>query len=426
MEGSKQSKQEGGSAKQGGVGGQSNPQSSGMRKNPPNQQDMASRLHQREQKPQMVQTIERLLERQGIEHYEKNVVNQLLEFMNYYVTELLQEAKIFKEYAGKKQIDVNDVKLAIQSKNYNSFTRPLPMSILKQIANDKNNLQLSKSEDHPGQHQPAGMPSGMQNPLNSKVPQQRPNYAQNLPPTEHSNMNPNIQVNSEEIQKKLEAQNQSMQRRYYQQMQQYQLPVMQEEHALGQINQAIREHRPMDQSLINDIKKPINPKNQLSFDMNITSNTSNGNNQSMTAYHTNTIPSLGSTHKEEYYEQIPKKQQQQIPYQINNGQMLGNMYQEMPAYNQANQYNQYHHMPDQYHQQQAQYQQQPYPNHIMGVNGSQMPASMTMAQQQQNLMNQNHQKSLQQTSNIVDDLDFEDENDDQNDQDDDDDLFKNT
>jgi len=33
--------------------------------------------------------------------------------MNYYVTELLQEAKIFKEYAGKKQIDVNDVKLAI-------------------------------------------------------------------------------------------------------------------------------------------------------------------------------------------------------------------------------------------------------------------------------------------------------------------------
>jgi histone H3/H4 len=76
----------------------------------------------------------------GIEHYEKNVVNQLLEFMHYYVTELLQEAKIFKEYAGKKTIDVNDVKLAISSKGYNSFTRPLPLSIVKGIAFDKNHI----------------------------------------------------------------------------------------------------------------------------------------------------------------------------------------------------------------------------------------------------------------------------------------------
>ena len=74
----------------------------------------------------------------GIEYYEKNVVNQLLEFMHYYVTEMLNEAKIFKEYAGKKQIDVNDVKLAISSKAYNSFTRPLPLSVIKQIAAEKN------------------------------------------------------------------------------------------------------------------------------------------------------------------------------------------------------------------------------------------------------------------------------------------------
>ena len=58
--------------------------------------------------------------------------------MHYYVTEILQEAKIFKEYAGKKQIDVNDVKLAINSKSYNSFTRPLSISAIKQIATEKN------------------------------------------------------------------------------------------------------------------------------------------------------------------------------------------------------------------------------------------------------------------------------------------------
>ena len=55
----------------------------------------------------------------------------MLEFMHYYVTELLHEAKIFKEYASKKQLDLNDVKLAIASKSYNSFTRPLPLSVIK-------------------------------------------------------------------------------------------------------------------------------------------------------------------------------------------------------------------------------------------------------------------------------------------------------
>ncbi len=59
------------------------------------------------------------------------MVNQVLEFMHYYVVELVQEAKIYKDYANKKSIDVNDVKLAIQSKSYNCFTRPLPMSIVK-------------------------------------------------------------------------------------------------------------------------------------------------------------------------------------------------------------------------------------------------------------------------------------------------------
>ena len=64
----------------------------------------------------------------GIEYYEKNVVNQLLEFMNYYTTEILMEAKIFKDYArlaaneseSKKDtsVSLNDVKLAIASKAY--------------------------------------------------------------------------------------------------------------------------------------------------------------------------------------------------------------------------------------------------------------------------------------------------------------------
>ena len=55
--------------------------------------------------------------------------------MNYYTTEILMEAKIFKDYArlaaneneskrDNQAVSLNDVKLAIASKAYQSFTRP--------------------------------------------------------------------------------------------------------------------------------------------------------------------------------------------------------------------------------------------------------------------------------------------------------------
>ena len=86
------------------------------------------------------------------------MVNQLLEFMNYYTTEILMEAKIFKDYArlaanenenkrDNQSVSLNDVKLAIASKAYQSFTRPLPVSILKGIAAEKNTMDLPKFED---------------------------------------------------------------------------------------------------------------------------------------------------------------------------------------------------------------------------------------------------------------------------------------
>jgi len=59
------------------------------------------------------------------------VANQLIEFMHYYVTETVQEARLYKDYAQKSKIDVADMRLAITSKNYDSFKRPLPISTVK-------------------------------------------------------------------------------------------------------------------------------------------------------------------------------------------------------------------------------------------------------------------------------------------------------
>lgn len=51
--------------------------------------------------------------------------------MHYYVTETVQEAKLYRGYAQKTKIDVADMRLAIASKNYDSFKRPLPISTIK-------------------------------------------------------------------------------------------------------------------------------------------------------------------------------------------------------------------------------------------------------------------------------------------------------
>ncbi len=59
--------------------------------------------------------------------------------MHYYTCELLSEAKVYRDYAKKKNVDVNDVRLAIQEKSFNSFSRPLPISFMKQVAIEKNN-----------------------------------------------------------------------------------------------------------------------------------------------------------------------------------------------------------------------------------------------------------------------------------------------
>lgn len=62
------------------------------------------------------------------------MTNQLIEFMNYYISETMVEAKTYRDYAKKSAMDVSDIRLAIASKSCDSFTRPLPMSTIKQVA----------------------------------------------------------------------------------------------------------------------------------------------------------------------------------------------------------------------------------------------------------------------------------------------------
>ncbi len=48
----------------------------------------------------------------------------------------------------KQKIDADDVRLAISCKNYNTFTRPLPISYMKELAAEKNAIPLPKVENN--------------------------------------------------------------------------------------------------------------------------------------------------------------------------------------------------------------------------------------------------------------------------------------
>jgi hypothetical protein len=60
----------------------------------------------------------------GIENYEPQVIEQLLEFINSkfnliikeYIKDVLNEAKIFQNYSGKNDIDMDDIRLSIETK----------------------------------------------------------------------------------------------------------------------------------------------------------------------------------------------------------------------------------------------------------------------------------------------------------------------
>eukprot|EP01104_Vermistella_antarctica_P001310 TRINITY_DN11366_c0_g1_i1.p1 TRINITY_DN11366_c0_g1~~TRINITY_DN11366_c0_g1_i1.p1 ORF type:complete len:172 (+),score=41.79 TRINITY_DN11366_c0_g1_i1:112-627(+) len=92
--------------------------------------------------PRDAKTIALILASMGVEEYEPRVVNQLLEFMYRYSSEVFQDALVYSEHAGKPKIDLADVRLAIQSRVNFSFTSPPPREQMLELAQKKNSIPL--------------------------------------------------------------------------------------------------------------------------------------------------------------------------------------------------------------------------------------------------------------------------------------------
>ncbi|KAL8488984.1 hypothetical protein ACS0TY_024575 [Phlomoides rotata] len=100
--------------------------------------------------PKDAKIVKELLKSMSVDEYEPRVVNQFLELWYRYVADVLTDAQVYSEHAGKSTIDSDDVKLAIQSKVNSSFSQPPPREVLLELAKSRNKIPLPKSITGPG------------------------------------------------------------------------------------------------------------------------------------------------------------------------------------------------------------------------------------------------------------------------------------
>ncbi|KAF0303150.1 Transcription initiation factor TFIID subunit 9 [Amphibalanus amphitrite] len=83
-----------------------------------------------------------ILKEAGVTSYDQRVINQMLEFTYKYVTNILEDARVYCAHAKKKNIDLDDVKLAVQMQLDQNYTTPPPRDLLADIARTRNSTPL--------------------------------------------------------------------------------------------------------------------------------------------------------------------------------------------------------------------------------------------------------------------------------------------
>eukprot|EP00802_Teleaulax_amphioxeia_P032205 Tamp_36051.p1 GENE.Tamp_36051~~Tamp_36051.p1 ORF type:complete len:155 (+),score=43.03 Tamp_36051:24-467(+) len=99
-----------------------------------------------------IQMMRDLLSSMGVEESDPKVSQQLLEFLHKYVSEVVTDAALYQEHAGKPEVDIDDIRLAVQAKVNGAFAHPAPREFMIEIARAKNAVPLPLIR--PGVHLP--------------------------------------------------------------------------------------------------------------------------------------------------------------------------------------------------------------------------------------------------------------------------------
>ncbi|XP_060558915.1 transcription initiation factor TFIID subunit 9B-like [Ruditapes philippinarum] len=104
--------------------------------------------------PRDAQVMAAILKDMGVTEHEPRLINQMLEFTYRYVTDVLDDAKVYSSHGNKKAIDTEDVQLAVQCRMDHSFTTPPPRDLLLEIARHKNSQSLPLIKPYTGPRLP--------------------------------------------------------------------------------------------------------------------------------------------------------------------------------------------------------------------------------------------------------------------------------
>lgn len=104
--------------------------------------------------PKQALFIMDLLKESGVTDYEPQVVNQLLEFSHAYITDRLSDAQDYANHAGRANIALEDVKLAVLRKSEEYSTPVLTRDSLLDIAREKNASPLPALKAYSGPRLP--------------------------------------------------------------------------------------------------------------------------------------------------------------------------------------------------------------------------------------------------------------------------------
>jgi len=91
-----------------------------------------------------------ILKEMGVTEYEPRVVNQMVEFAYRYVTDVIEDARAYSQHSNRKNISLDDVKLAVSQRLDHSFTSPPPREFLLEVARKKNAQPLPTPPDKLG------------------------------------------------------------------------------------------------------------------------------------------------------------------------------------------------------------------------------------------------------------------------------------
>lgn len=88
--------------------------------------------------PSDLTTIANILRDMGVQSVDPLVNEQLLEFVYHYTTSVLRDAQFYQAHRDGAKLELEDARLAIQSRVNCSFTQPPPRELMLELAAERN------------------------------------------------------------------------------------------------------------------------------------------------------------------------------------------------------------------------------------------------------------------------------------------------